>query len=157
MALASDFVFMRPALAQATVAATARQNAIIAAIFFLPGADLPVMTLNQIKMALQLAFIYGEDLTLKRIAEASIVVLCAYGARAAARAATRDLPRALKWPVKIGVAYTSTLALGKGMEAWLLNAPDIPALDKPVPDPKELLAKTPLARLLPASTETELP
>ncbi|MCL2525793.1 MAG: hypothetical protein FWE46_01895, partial [Coriobacteriia bacterium] len=61
-------------------------------MFFLPGADLPVMTLNQVKMALQLAFIYGEELTLQRAAEAAVVVLSAYGSRAVARTATRDLP-----------------------------------------------------------------
>ena len=156
MALAADFVFMRPALANVTVNATARQNAIIAAVFFLPGADLPVMTLNQIKMVLQLAIMHGEDLTWKRVVEAAIVVLCAYGARAAARAATSDMPRFFSWPVKIAVAYASTVAVGRGAQLWLLNAPNIPSLDEPLPDLRELAAKTPLAntplmRFLPPS------
>ena len=134
MALASDFIFMRPALAQSVVAATAKQNAVIAAVFFLPGADLPAMTLNQVKMVLQLAFIYGEELTFKRVAEAVVVVLCAYGSRALARYATEDLSKLLKWPTRIAVAYGSTLALGKGMELWLQHAPEIPLLDNPLPD-----------------------
>jgi len=134
MALASDFIFMRPALAQATIAATARQNAVIAAVFFLPGADLPAMTLNQVKMVLQLAFIYGEELTLKRVAEAVVVVLCAYGSRALARYATEDMPKLLKWPTRIAVAYGSTFALGKGTELWLEHAPEIPFLEHPLPD-----------------------
>ena len=149
MALAADFTFMRPALAQATINATARQNAVIAAVFFMPGADLPAMTLNQIKMVLQLAFIYGEELTLKRVVEAAVVVFCAYASRAAARSATKGLMIPLRWPVKIAVAYASTLALGKGMEVWLHQAPSIPALDKSLPD---LLEKTPLARLMPPAT-----
>jgi uncharacterized protein (DUF697 family) len=159
LALASDFTFMRPALAAATTAATAKQNAIIAAIFFLPGADLPVMTLNQIKMALQLAFIYGEELTFKRIAEITFVVLAAYGSRSAVRSLTQNQSRILSWPVKIAVAYASTLAVGKGLELWLTKGPEIPALDEPIPSVGELLAKTPLAdsplvaRFLPAPEE----
>ncbi|MCL2746595.1 MAG: YcjF family protein, partial [Coriobacteriia bacterium] len=150
MSLATDFNFMRPALSQSVINATARQNAIIAAVFFMPGADLPAMTLNQIKMVLQLAFIYGEELTLKRLVEAAVVVFSAYTSRAAARSATRGLMRPLRWPVKIAVAYASTLALGKGMEAWLHQAPSIPALDKSIP---KLLEKTPLAKLLPAAAD----
>jgi len=154
MALAADFAFMRPALAQATITSTAKQNAVIATVFFLPGADLPVMTLNQVKMALQLAFIYGEELTLQRAAEAAVVVLSAYGSRAVARTATRDLPVALKWPVKIAVAFGTTLALGKALEMWLLHGPDISALDQPLPDiPSlgELAGKTPIGHYLPAA------
>jgi len=154
MALAKDFSFMRPALAADTIQATARQNAVIAAVFFMPGADMPVMTLNQIKMALQLAFIYGGELTFKRVAEAAFVVASAYASRAGARALTGDLPKGLKWSAKVGVAYTSTLALGKGLEFWLLSGPDIPVLDKPlpaIPSLAELASKTPLGKLLPAA------
>lgn len=146
MALAADFTFMRPALSYATINATARQNAIIAAVFFMPGADLPAMTFNQIKMVLQLALIHGEELTLRRIAEAAVVVLSAYLSRIVVRFTTKDMTLFLRLPIKIAVAYTSTLALGKGMEAWLHQAPSIPALDKSIP---ELLENTPLAKLLP--------
>lgn len=158
MALAKDFAFMRPALAADTIQATARQNAVIAAVFFMPGADMPVMTLNQIKMTLQLAFIYGEEMTFKRVAEAAFVVVSAYAARAGARAISGDMPKGFKWPVKVGVAYASTLALGKGMEFWLLNGPDIPTLDRPlpaIPSLSELAGKTSLGKkLLPAATES---
>ncbi|MCL2606667.1 MAG: hypothetical protein FWD93_05240 [Coriobacteriia bacterium] len=144
MALAADFIFMRPALAAVTVNATARQNAIIAAAFFLPGADMPVMTLNQVKMVLQLAFIYGEELTLMRIAEAVVVVVSAYASRGAVRTLTEEASRFVSLPIKCAVAYGSTLALGKGMELWLQKGPRIKALDQPIPAlpglsaPKEL-------------------
>ncbi|MCL2679869.1 MAG: hypothetical protein FWF11_00095 [Coriobacteriia bacterium] len=133
MALAADFAFMRPALASSTITATARQNAIIAAVFFVPGADLPVMTMNQIKMVLQLAFIYGEDLTLSRVAESAVVVIAAYSSRAAVRTVLAGTSRIFNLPLKCAVAYASTLALGKGMELWLQKAPDIPLLEKPIP------------------------
>jgi len=157
MALAKDFTFMRPALAADTIQATARQNAVIAAVFFMPGADMPVMTLNQVKMALQLAFIYGGELTFKRVAEAAFVVVSAYVARATSRALAGELPKGLKWSAKVGVAYGSTLALGKGLELWLLNEPDIPVLDKPlpaIPSLTELAGKTSLGKLLPEPAES---
>jgi len=151
MSLAADFLFMRPALAKETIESTARQNLVIATVFFMPGADMPVMTLNQIKMTLQLAFIYGEEFTLRRIIECLSVVATAFGWRFAARMATRAIPRIFRVPAKIGIAYVSTLALGKAMELQLLHAPDVPALDKPMPtDMREILEKTPLAKVLPA-------
>jgi len=143
MALAADFIFMRPALATTTINDTARQNAIIALVFFLPGADLPVMTLNQVKMILQLAFIYGEELTISRIAEAVVVVLSAYASRGAVRTLTEEKSRLISLPIKCAVAYASTVVLGKGMELWLLRAPRIAALDKPIPALPGFGKKTP--------------
>jgi len=159
MSLAADFLFMRPALAKETIEATARQNLVIATVFFMPGADMPVMTLNQIKMTLQLAFIYGEEFTLKRIVECVGVVFTAFAWRFAARMATRALPRVFRIPAKIGIAYATTIALGKAMELQLLHAPDMPALDKPMPtDVREILEKTPLAKVLPKpKTQKYLP
>ena len=134
MALASDFTFMRPSLADTMIANTAKQNAIIAAVFFLPGADMPVMLINQIKMAMQLAFIYGEELTVKRIAEVFAVVGMAYLSRAISRSAGGDLPKYLKLPVNVAVAYATTLGIGKLLELWLLKAPEIPVLETPLPE-----------------------
>jgi len=119
IALAADFAFMRPALANATIMATAQQNAIIAFVILVPGADMPVLTLNQIKMVLQIAFIYGEDLTWERAAEVSVVIGSAFATRAMARGLSRRY-RALSWPLKAAVAFGTTAALGKAMEQSLL-------------------------------------
>lgn len=150
LSLATDFEFMRPALSRTLIADTARQNALIATVFFLPGADLPAMTLNQVKMVIQLALINGEEFTLRRIVEAAFVVFSAYASRALARYMVRGTNLPLRWAAKISVAYAFTFALGKAMELWLQSAPSVPALDKSVP---ELLEKTPLAKLLPASED----
>ena len=48
---------------------TAGQNALIGLAFFVPGADMPAMTLNQIKMVLSLAGIYGEKIDRERAVE----------------------------------------------------------------------------------------
>ena len=52
------FEFARPAQVKSVAFRTANENAVTAAIFFLPGADLPVMTLNQIKMLIQIERAY---------------------------------------------------------------------------------------------------
>ena len=118
ISLAADFAFMRPALANATIMASARQNAIIAFVFLVPGADLPVLTLNQIKMVLQIAFIYGEELTWERAAEAVVVIGSAFATRSLARALSQRY-QMLAWPLKGAIAFGTTLALGKAMEQSL--------------------------------------
>lgn len=63
------YPFVRRPLAQDAIQLTAAQNAGIGVLVFVPGADLPVMTLNQIKMVLQIAAAYGEPLDKDRIKE----------------------------------------------------------------------------------------
>ena len=38
-----------------------RQNALIGVVVFLPGADLPVLTLNQVRLVLRIADAHGLD------------------------------------------------------------------------------------------------
>ena len=58
LAFAQAFPFVRRPLALETVNATSVQNAGVGLLFLIPGADLPVMTLNQAKMLLQIAAAY---------------------------------------------------------------------------------------------------
>ncbi len=53
---------IRAAAARRVIDRTAAQNALIGLVFILPGADMPAMTLNQIKMVLSIASIYGEKI-----------------------------------------------------------------------------------------------
>jgi len=122
IALAADFVFMRPTLANAVIMATARQNAIIAFVVLIPGADMPVLTLNQVKMALQVAVIYGEDISWERAAEIVVVVGSAFATRALARLLTKRF-RLMAWPLKSAIAFGSTVALGKALELRLVSFP----------------------------------
>lgn len=110
MALA--FPFVRRPLALETVGATAAQNAAIGAAAFIPGADLPLMTLNQAKMVLKVAAAYGEPMDAARVKEVAAVVASAFAWRSAARAAAGALP-AVGWAVKGAVGYAGTLALGR--------------------------------------------
>ena len=63
------------------------QNAGVGLVVFIPGADLPIMTLNQAKMLLQIAAAYGEPMGKERVKELAAVVGGAFA-----------LP--LRWPAR---------------------------------------------------------
>ena len=55
IALAANFPFCRRAVTQRLIARCALQNAAVGAVHLIPGSDLPVMTANQAKLALDIA------------------------------------------------------------------------------------------------------
>ena len=71
---------------------------------FIPGADFPVLTLNQIRMVLRIAAAYGEELDRERAFEILSVVAAGLGFRTVARHLVGLVP-GLGWAVKGGVAY----------------------------------------------------
>ncbi len=117
LSLADDFPFLRHALAMEMVQSTSIQNAAVGVVFFVPGADMPIMTLNQAKMVLQLASIYGQELDRRRIKEIAAVVAGAFGLRTAARQISGLVP-AIGWAFKAAVAYSGTLAMGRLAAAY---------------------------------------
>ncbi|WP_288662406.1 hypothetical protein, partial [uncultured Eggerthella sp.] len=59
LAFALAFPFVRKPLSLEAVNSTALQNAGVGLLVIIPGADMPVMTLNQAKMLLMIAAAYG--------------------------------------------------------------------------------------------------
>ena len=59
LAFAQAFDFVRKPLSMESVRSTAFQNAGIGLVIFIPGADFPIMTLNQTMMVIQIAAAYG--------------------------------------------------------------------------------------------------
>jgi uncharacterized protein (DUF697 family) len=112
-ALGRRYPAMRAAAADRVIARTAGQNALIGLAFFVPGADMPAMTLNQAKMALSIAGIYGQELDRERAVELAGVVGMAFGLRALARYLVRAVP-GISWVVRAGMGYAATMAIGKG-------------------------------------------
>lgn len=110
--LARRFPVFRKAVANRIITATAAENVVIGALVFMPGADLPVMTANQVKMILKIAVAYGQDVGLERLKELMVVFGSAIAFRAVARNLAALVP-VLGWAVKGGVAYGGTVALGK--------------------------------------------
>ena len=103
--------FVRRPLANDAVQTTALQNAAIGAIPFIPGADLPLMTLNQAKMVLQIAAAYGQAMGKERIKEMVAVVGGAFLFRTLARGLLEFIP-ILGFLIRPGIGYAGTTAIG---------------------------------------------
>ena len=112
LAFALAFPFVRKPLSMESVNATALQNAGVGLLVIIPGADMPVMTLNQAKMLLMIAAAYGEELNMERVKELAALVGGAFACRAVARQLVAFVP-GLGWAVKAAIGYTGTLAMGR--------------------------------------------
>ena len=111
LAFAQAFDFVRRPLSMESLRSTSAQNAGVGLVAFIPGADLPIMTLNQAKMVLQIAAAYGQPLTLERAKELAAVVGGGFACRSAARQLVGVIP-ALGWAIKAGIGYAGTSAMG---------------------------------------------
>lgn len=112
LAFALAFPFVRRPLSLEAVGATSVQNAGVGLVVILPGADMPVMTLNQAKMLLQIAAAYGQPMSLARVKELACVVGGAFACRTVARQLVGVVP-ALGWAVKAAIGYAGTEAMGR--------------------------------------------
>jgi uncharacterized protein (DUF697 family) len=111
VALGRRYPALREAAARRVVYRTAGQNALIGLIFFIPGADMPAMTLNQAKMLLDIAAIYAESLDTERMVELAALVGLGFGFRGLARRLVRSVP-GVGWVVKGVTGYTATIGMG---------------------------------------------
>lgn len=102
----------------ATISGASAAIPILAPLFpAVAGADVLVLTKNQVLMMFRLAAIYGEGLDVKaRLREVLPVVAGALGWRTLARQLAGVLPGALGLPVKAGIAYTGTYAAGRAAQ-----------------------------------------
>ncbi|MGN6032506.1 MAG: hypothetical protein ACTHQE_12690 [Thermomicrobiales bacterium] len=125
-ALGRFFPEFRPAATKAIVDETSRANAQFALVsnvpaivpvlggFIAAGADVIVLTKNQIMMCYKLAALHGKDLhdQTRIITELVPVVGAGFLWRTAAREATSFLPLAAGTIPKVGIAYAGTMAVG---------------------------------------------
>jgi uncharacterized protein (DUF697 family) len=110
--LAARVPLLRHAVCEQLVESLARKNGLLAAAVCVRGSDLPVLTLNELRLVLRLAQAYGEDSGSERLPELLATVGAGFGLRAAARRALEEMPVAA-WAVKSAIAYGGTLALGQ--------------------------------------------
>jgi uncharacterized protein (DUF697 family) len=115
--LAARVPALRPPVVDAIVKHFALQNGVLGVAIFIPGADFPVLTLNQIRMVLRIAAAHGEELDRERAFEVLSVVAAGLGFRTVARHLIGVVP-GLGWAVKGGVAYGATIALGEAAAAY---------------------------------------
>ena len=111
--LAARLPVLRRAVCDRIVASFARRNGLVGAAIFIPGADLPVLALNQVRMLLLLDQAYGLNLEPReRLPEVLATVGAGLGLRTVARELL-DLVPVAGWAVKGGVAYAGTRTLGR--------------------------------------------
>ena len=110
--LAARLPVLRPAVCDELVRRASRQNGLVGAAVFLPGVDLPVLTLNQLRLVLRIAAAHGQEVGPTRLPEALGVLGAGLGFRGVARSLAGLVP-GVGWAVKGGVAYGGTRALGE--------------------------------------------
>ncbi len=114
---------LRGAVCEQLVAAFARRNGLVGAAAFMPGADLPVLASNQLRLVLRLYQAYGLEVDLRdRLPELAATIGAGLGLRALARQLLDRAPVA-RWAVQGAVAYAGTRALGDAAILRLEAAP----------------------------------
>lgn len=141
LAFALAFPFVRKPLAMETVKATSMQNGGIGLVLVIPGADMPVMTLNQAKMVLQIAAAYGEELSLSRAKELAAVVAGGFACRGVARQICSAIPVA-GWAVKAAIGYSGTYAMGRAAIEFYEGGPTVSKLTDVLADARNKAVAT---------------
>jgi uncharacterized protein (DUF697 family) len=108
---------LRKHVVEHTIRKFSRQNGILGVAIFIPGADMPALTLNQLRMLFHIAAAYGEQIDRERALEILAVVGAGFGFRAVAREAFGFIP-GVGWAIKGGIAYIGTQALGRALAAY---------------------------------------
>lgn len=131
-ALGRWFPAFRPAATKAIIYETAQVNAQFAVVSNLPsvipivgalasaGADLLILTKNQVMMVFKLAAINGRDLSdhWRIVREVTPVVGAGFLWRTLAREAASFLPLMAGTVPKVAIAYTGTIAVGRGADFY---------------------------------------
>jgi uncharacterized protein (DUF697 family) len=111
--LAARVPVLRRAVCERLVESFAKKNGIIGAAVFIPGVDLPVLALNEIRLLLRLEQAYGLAIDPReRLPEIAATLGVGFGLRALTRELL-DLVPVAGWAVKGAVAYAGTRAIGE--------------------------------------------
>jgi uncharacterized protein (DUF697 family) len=115
--LAARLPVLREPLCRELIESFSRKNGILAIAIFVPGADFPVLTLNQVRLVLRVGAAHGVEVDQARLPEVLATVAAGFGFRAVARQLLGAIPIA-GWVVKGGVAYGGTRALGEAARRY---------------------------------------
>jgi uncharacterized protein (DUF697 family) len=115
--LAARVPALREPLCAELIESFSRRNGVLGAAIFVPGADFPVLTLNQLRLVLRIAAAHGVEIDQSRLPEVAGTVAVGFGCRAAARRLLGTVP-APSWAVKGAVAYTGTRAVGEAARLY---------------------------------------
>lgn len=111
-ALAARLPSIRRSVCGELIRSFARTNGFVGAAVFVPGVDMPILTMNQVRLVLRIAIAYGQQVDASRALELLAVVGSGVGFRTVARELLGVVPFA-GWAIKGAVAYSATRALGE--------------------------------------------
>jgi uncharacterized protein (DUF697 family)/uncharacterized membrane protein len=115
--LAASLPSVRRTYCDHVVLTNAAQNGVIGVVVIIPGADMPAMIANQIRMVLKIAHAYGEELGADRAIEILSIVGTGFVLRTLARQALDFVP-GFGWAVKGAIGFSGTIALGQAAIAY---------------------------------------
>ena len=115
LAFAANFPFLRNEEAAALINRCALENMAVGAVSLIPGSDMPIMTANQAKLALDIAAAYGQGVEPSRALDLLGVLCAGLAYRAAARSLVALVP-SLGWVFKAGMGYAGTIATGHAIK-----------------------------------------
>ena len=115
--LAARVPALRDPLCAELIESFARKNGVLGVAVFVPGADFPVLTLNQLRLVLRIAAAHGVEIDQSRLPEVAGTVAAGFGFRAVARQLLGTVPVA-GWMVKGAVAYGGTRAVGEAARLY---------------------------------------
>ena len=110
--LAARLPVLRRAVCKKLIESFSLRNGIISAAVFIPGVDMPLLTLNQARLVLRIGLAHGVAADSQRAGELAAVVGAGFGLRAIARELL-DLVPFFGWLLKGGIAYVGTRAVGE--------------------------------------------
>ena len=111
---AANFGFCRDAATARLVSKCAARNAVMGVAGFVPGAGMPLMTMNQVNLSFDMAATYGKGLSVGRIPEVVFVVAAGIVYRSIGRMLLRRFPH-VGHLLRIGLAYGGTLLTGRAL------------------------------------------
>jgi len=123
--LAARLPVLRDPVCDHLIETFSRKNGVLGVAIFVPGADFPVLTLNQLRLVLRLASAHGVEVDQSRLPELLGTVAAGFGFRAVARQLLGAVPLA-GWAVKGAVAYGGTRALGEAARRYFATVSDAP-------------------------------
>ena len=109
--LAARLPVLRRPVCDELIRKFSRQNGIVGVAAFMPGDDLPILTVNQVRLVLRIADAYGFEIDKDRVPEVLGVIGSGIGFRALARRI--GVVPLVGWAIKGAVAYAGTRALGE--------------------------------------------
>jgi uncharacterized protein (DUF697 family) len=110
--LAAALPVLRQAVCEELIERFSRKAGLLGAAVFLPGADLPALTILQARMVLRIAAAHDVEVGQERVTELMAVLAGGLVFRAIARQAVGIVPFA-GWAIKGTIAYAGTRALGE--------------------------------------------